>query len=50
MLFAMKHYDNPQCKDIEEFHEDLNRVKYIKRLLGRFEKGEVDIKSHNHIG
>ena len=38
LLFAMKHYSNPQCGDIEEFHEDLNRIKYIKRLLGRFEK------------
>ena len=41
LLFAMKQYDNPQCKDIEEFHEDLNRIKYIKRLLGRFHKKNV---------
>lgn len=38
LLFAMTNYSNPQCGDIEEFHEDLNRIKYIKRLLGRFEK------------
>jgi hypothetical protein len=38
LLFVMKHYDNPSCKDMEEFMEDLERVKYIKRLLNKFEK------------
>jgi len=36
LLYAMKHYNNPSCTGIDEFHEDLNRVKYIKRLLGRY--------------
>ena len=35
-LFAAKHYDNPQCLAIEEFHDDLARFKYIKRLLRRY--------------
>ena len=34
--YAMKHYDNPQCIDIDEFHEDLNRTKYVKRLLRKY--------------
>ena len=38
MMFAMKTYTNPQCTSIEEFHEDLNRIKYIKRLLGKYNK------------
>ena len=38
MLYLMQHYDNPQCVGIEEFNEDINRIKYIKRLLGRFDK------------
>ena len=38
MLYLMQNYDNPQCEGIEEFNEDINRIKYIKRLLGRFEK------------
>ena len=38
LLFAMKQYNNPQCTNIDEFHEDLNRIKYIKRLLGRYNK------------
>ncbi len=32
----MKHYDNPQCLDIEEFYSDLNRIKYLKRLFRRY--------------
>jgi len=36
VLFAMKNYENPQCSGIEEFHEDLNRIKYLKRLLRKY--------------
>lgn len=32
-------YSNPQCESMEEFQEDMNRIKYIKRLLGKYEKG-----------
>lgn len=35
-LFAAKYYDNPNCTDILEFHDDLNRLKYIKRLLKNY--------------
>lgn len=35
-MFAMKNYVNPQCSSIEEFHEDLNRIKYLKRLLRKY--------------
>jgi len=37
-LYCAKHYDNPQCIDIEEFKEDLNRIKYIKKLITRYEQ------------
>lgn len=41
-LFAAKHYNNPQCVDISEFHEDLSRYKYIKRLLRKYQQtGEI---------
>ena len=33
MMFAIKHYDNPQCEGEREFHDDMKRFKYIKRLL-----------------
>lgn len=41
-LFAAKNYYKPQFSDIEEFHEDLKRFKYIKRLLNRYiDQGEL---------
>ena len=51
MMFAMKNYTNPQCTNIDEFYEDLNRSKYIKRLLGKYNKKGI-IKARlilNHI-
>jgi len=41
LLYAMKNYKNPHCSDIEEFYEDLNRIKYIKRLLGRYQQKNI---------
>lgn len=43
LQFAMKHYDNPQCHNVEEFEEDLKRFLYIKKLLSRYSKtGELN--------
>jgi hypothetical protein len=36
VMFAMKNYLNPQCLDMSEFYDDVKRIKYIKRLLGRY--------------
>ena len=36
MMFALKHYDNPQCEGEKEFHDDMKRFKYIKRLLRKY--------------
>lgn len=47
----MRHYDNPACQSIEEFKDDLNRLKYVKRLLNRYLK-KNDLKERlllNHI-
>ena len=41
VIFAMKNYQNPSCKNIEEFQEDFNRIKYVKRLFNRYEKDGV---------
>jgi len=41
LMFAMRHYDNPQCKNIEEFHEDMNRIKYLKRLFRKYKTSGV---------
>lgn len=37
MLFAAKNYTNLQCMTTEEFDEDLQKFKYIKRLFNRYE-------------
>ena len=36
MMYAIRHYDNPQCEGEKEFEDDLKRFKYIKRLLSRY--------------
>ena len=42
LSFAMKIYDNPNCTGLEEFDEDLKRIKYVKRLLNKYiEKDEL---------
>ena len=38
MMFAIKHYDNPQCEGEKEFHDDMKRFKYIKRLLRKYKE------------
>ena len=51
LLYAAKHYDNPQCYDTVEFYDDLKRIKYIKRLLNRYIE-EGDLKERlilNHV-
>ena len=41
-MFAMKHYNNPQCEGEPEFDDDMKRFKYIKRLLRKYnESGEL---------
>ena len=51
LLFCAKHYDNSRYISTEEFVEDLNRIKYIKKLVTRYvENG--DLKERlilNHI-
>jgi len=37
LLYASRHYNNRQCTDVEEFYDDLNRFKYLKRLFRRYE-------------
>ena len=35
-MYAIKHYENPQCEGEKEFHDDMKRFKYIKRLLKKY--------------
>jgi len=51
LLFAIKHYENPQAVTKEDFDKDLNHFKYIKRLLKRY-KNNGQLKTHlliNHF-
>ena len=32
----MQHYENPQCVEVEEFNDDLKKIKYIKRLFNQY--------------
>lgn len=41
IMFAMKNYENPTCTGMDEFYEDLNRVKYVKRLFRKYQKSEI---------
>ena len=38
-LFAMKHYDNPHCRGVNEFNDDLKKFKYLKRLFRKYRAG-----------
>jgi hypothetical protein len=38
LMYAIKHYDNPECTGMKEFEEDLGRSVYIKRLFRRYHK------------
>lgn len=51
ILFAIKHYENPQCVTKEDFDEDMKRFKYLKRLLKRYVRGS-QLRTHliiNHL-
>ena len=39
VMYAIKHYDNPQCEGEKEFHDDMKRFKYIKRLFKKYSLG-----------
>ena len=51
VIFAIKHYNNPQSVTYEDFEEDIKKFKYIKRLLRRHEN-TGELRKHlilNHI-
>ena len=51
LIFAIKNYENPQALTKEDFYKDINRFKYIKRLIKKYKKNG-DLKVHlllNHF-
>jgi hypothetical protein len=42
LVYAMHHYDNPQCHSLDEFDDDLKKFLYLKKLISRYKKdGEL---------
>jgi hypothetical protein len=51
LLYAMKHYDNPQCTEMSEFEEDMKRFQYLRKLFSRYRQ-DNDLKERlilNHL-
>ena len=51
LMYAMREYNNMQCTDIEEFYDDLKKIKYIKRLFNSY-KNNGQLKERlilNHL-
>ena len=51
LMYAMKEYNDIQCTDIEEFYDDLKKIKYIKRLFNIY-KNDGQLKERlilNHL-
>lgn len=40
VLFAIKNYDNPFCKGMAEFEDDLKKFRYLKRLFRKYIAGK----------
>jgi hypothetical protein len=49
--YAMKNYDNPTLEKDSEFHDDLKRFKYLKRLFRKYKMtGDIKVRlAVNHI-
>ena len=45
VMYAMKHYDNPACRGMAEFEDDLKKFRYLKRLFRKYTAGLIV----NHI-
>ena len=51
VIYAMKEYMNPQCLDVQEFYDDLKKIKYLKRLFNQY-KNDNTLKERlifNHL-
>lgn len=45
VIYAAKHYENPECHTTEEFVEDLNKLKYLKKIFKRYrDTGEINTR------
>lgn len=45
LLFAAKYYDVKRAAGIDEFHDDLKRIQYLKRLFKRYDdSGDLKVR------
>jgi len=41
-MYAMQNYDNPSCMGVEEFEEDVSRIRSVYRLMAKYRRtGEL---------
>jgi len=40
IVYAMHHYDNPQCHNIQEFEKDVKIFLYLKKLITRYRQSD----------
>ena len=40
ILYAAKHYNNPECFETLEFYDDIKRFKYLKRLFNKYKESK----------
>ena len=51
VLYAARHYNNPECCETLEFYDDLKKFKYLKRLFNKYsDTGDLKVRLIiNHI-
>ena len=42
IMYAIKHYTNPNCTGYKDFESDLDHIKYLKRLFKRYNSEKKD--------
>jgi hypothetical protein len=40
-IYAARHYNNPNCLDVDDFYEDIDRFKYLKKLFNKYSNGKT---------
>ena len=40
-IYAARNYNNPNCLDINDFYCDVDRCKYVKKLLNKYSKRKI---------
>lgn len=40
-IYAARNYNNPNCLDLNDFYCDVDRFKYLKKLLNKYSKTKI---------